>query len=134
MKYFLPITAVLLIGCGHHSSGPTTSAPPPTPFADVAGNYLATVTATSGSYNALYTVGDSQTATITAQGNVAAGTSIYVLSRHPDGSFQIYRKINATTAEIGFAPPDLSQVVIEYHDYVTITGTITWALVKTGGG
>ncbi len=133
MKYFLPITAILLMGCGHHAhTEPAT--PPPTPFADVAGNYLATVTATSGSYNALYSVGDSQTATVTAQGNVTAGSAAYVLGRHPDGSFQLVRTINASTAEIGFAPADLSSVMIEYHSYVTITGTITWALVKMSDG
>jgi hypothetical protein len=134
MRYFLPITAILLVGCGHSQSAQKPAPVVAPAFSDVAGTYLATVTATSGSYNTLLHVGDSQTATVTAQGQVTAGSAGYTLGRHPDGSFQLVRTINATTAEIGFASNTLTSLTIEYHVYMSITGTVSYVLVRTGAG
>lgn len=144
----LLIALLFLAGCGshggHHAKPPTT--PPSTAFADIAGNYLATVTFSTGNYtdpvNETYTVTILADGQATAVNRLQTATITYRLQRKADGTFATDpRSIPAGLTEFGTLPADMAtlrltalKVWAGFTDQGTLYGTEDLILVRQVGG
>ncbi len=137
MKTTILAALLVLAGCGHHHHATTAAPPPPpTPFADIAGTYLATCTFGTGNPYDPAPIGQDFTVTITAAGKVTVGTATYTLTRLADGSFQTKpRSVPGLLWEVGTAPADLSSFHLNSSNAGGVHyGMEDFAVVKLAGG
>ncbi len=150
MRYAL-LCVLVLAGCGSHPSS-TPQAPPPGPYADIAGRYYATVVSGDGIYASI-APGTPSILTIADTGYESAssgmsltGWASYRLYRQADGSLKTNGRylssgLGTSVSEIGTHPSSLSSFTLNATEYWSDgfshsgpVGTLTYALVKMGGG
>lgn len=138
----LSLIVLLLVSCSGHKHH---AAPRPTPFADIAGHYQATITARSGVYvQSTTSIGFVYDLTIYATGKVtmtdAAGSlSTYTITRLADKSFRTLDtplfNLITTLYEHGTSPTDLSTLrLTAANPQGVLYGVEDLILVKMAGG
>lgn len=146
----LCIALLFLAGCGshgHHAKPPPVTPPASTAFADIAGNYLATVTFATG-LPFTDPVNETYTVTVAADGQAVAvnrlhtATITYHLQRMTDGTFATDpRPIPAGLTEFGTLPADMSTLHLKalklwagFTDQGILYGTEDLILVRLAPG